>query len=214
MPKAPEHGGGEEGGAGGENDPEVPGGEIPGVPEMPEVPLVPADNPQPDGRPDGNWNSVKYYELSPEVPANFHGGTWDDSLTPPRVTSVKLGFEFPLRSEIITAIEAYVVTAELAEALRATDFTGFRFGPVTETRIESWSEYADQIVIPPLECLIVVGAPLVDDFGLQRLSRLVASERAARWLVARDPNLRESTAELDDQGKDIDLGHPLPEVTS
>ena len=47
VPKAPENGGGEEGGAGGENDPEVPGGEIPGVPEMPEVPLVPADNPNP-----------------------------------------------------------------------------------------------------------------------------------------------------------------------
>ncbi|WP_020172087.1 hypothetical protein [Gordonia polyisoprenivorans] len=106
------------------------------------------------------------------------------------------------------------MTAELAQALRATDFTGFRFGPVTETVIESWSEYADQIVIPPLECLIVVGTPLVDDFGLQRLSRLVVSERAARWLVARDPNLRESTAELDGQGKVIDLGYPLPEVTS
>ncbi len=58
VPKAPENGGGEEGGAGGENDPEVPGdeipgapevpgGEIPGVPEMPEMPLVPVDNPNP-----------------------------------------------------------------------------------------------------------------------------------------------------------------------
>ncbi|OPX09976.1 hypothetical protein B1964_24250 [Gordonia sp. i37] len=130
------------------------------------------------------------------------------------MTSVKLGFEFPLRSEIIRTRGAYVVTAAAAQALRATDFTGFRFGPVTEAVIESWSEYADQIVIPPLECLIVVGAPLVDDFGLQRLSRLVVSERAARWLVARDPNLRESTAELDDQGEVIDLGRSLPEVSS
>lgn len=45
VPEAPENGGGEEGGVGGENDPEVPGGEIPGVPEMSEMPLVPADNP-------------------------------------------------------------------------------------------------------------------------------------------------------------------------
>ncbi len=157
---------------------------------------------------------MKFYKLRPEVPANFHEGTWDNSFDPPRVTSAKLGFEFPLRSEIIKARGAYVVTTELADALRRTDFSGFRFGPVTETVIEPWSEYADQIVIPPLECLIVVGNPLVDDFGLQRLNRLVVSERAARWLVARDPNLRESTAELDGQGNVIDLGYPLPEVTS
>ncbi|MFD6393578.1 hypothetical protein [Nocardia sp. NPDC060259] len=146
---------------------------------------------------------MTFYLINPDVPADFGQVSRDSSYDPPRVVSAHFEFYYPVDSELITSYSgAYAVTKPLADALAANDLTGYEFGPVT-TSISALVEDPGGIVIPPLFGLTITGRAFVDDFGIQGLSKLIASERAAEFLWNRDARLRDGANRLDKDGNMI-----------
>lgn len=90
------------------------------------------------------------------------------------------------------------VTQPLAEALAATDFTGYRLVPATGEASE-FAEDPKALAIPTLYALDIHGRPGIDDLAFTR--RLIVSERAADFLCARDPALSKTRWEVGQDGR-------------
>ncbi|MFB8281696.1 hypothetical protein [Nocardia colli] len=150
---------------------------------------------------------VPFYRINPEAPADFGAVELDESFDPPRVVAANFEFAAPIResSEMIKSYGgAYAVTDSLAEALQSTDLTGYRFGPITTSvSATPYVEDTTTIRIPPLRGFVVTGEAFVDDFGIASKGGLIGSEKAARFLFARDPELEKVSFELDERGKVI-----------
>ncbi|TQM29854.1 hypothetical protein [Nocardia bhagyanarayanae] len=146
---------------------------------------------------------MSFYLLRPDVPADFGEVVYDDSVTPRRVVSAHFEFAYPVERELMKSYSgAYAVTKPLADALAESDLNGSEFGPVT-TSISSLVEDPEDFDIPPLFGLIITGRAFVDDFGIKGRSKLIASQRAAEFLFARDEILREYSSRLDENGEII-----------
>ncbi|MFD6393579.1 hypothetical protein [Nocardia sp. NPDC060259] len=146
---------------------------------------------------------MSFYLVTPDVPADFGEVVYDDSYDPPRVVSAHFEFSYPVERELMKSYSgAYAVTKPLADALAQSGLNGYEFGPVT-TSISSLVEDPEGFVIPPLFGLIITGRAFVDDFGIQGHSKLIGSERAAKFLFDRDEILRRYSSQLDENGEII-----------
>lgn len=129
---------------------------------------------------------MKYVILCPEVAGGFGAGTvLDTSVHPPNVSQLHYEVSGWLGDDILTTFPLFIVSASLKACIEQSDLTGFEFDKVKLTKSK---EYKLSLSRRPRESpqnfywLKVIGTPGLDDFGLNKLSRLVISEKSLELL--------------------------------
>lgn len=117
---------------------------------------------------------IKYFDIEPEVAGGTGRSTIDDhSVTPPALSNLEYEFDDWFGDAILASFPCYIVTEQLAIALRNSDLTGFAFDKVTITRSLEFDDlYRNKNgPLPNFEWLKITGVPYEDDMGLDMGTR-------------------------------------------
>ncbi|MFI7529481.1 hypothetical protein [Nocardia salmonicida] len=129
---------------------------------------------------------MKFYLVYLECPSETGEVEWDESFDPPRPISAHLLYDAPPISDLVTSrAGVHMVTVPLADALAATDLTGFEFAPSTSEAVPD-VEMRGEYEIPPMRVLVITGRPFVDDFGPKQTG-IILSQRGVDFLTAWEP---------------------------
>ncbi len=120
--------------------------------------------------------------VSPEVAGELGADTvMDTSVHPPRVSRLHYELHGWLGDDLLESFPVFVVTDRLARALRGSDLSGWRLGPVQVTKSDEFEELHPDRELPGFFWLQVDGDGAAD-FALSADHRLEVSERALELL--------------------------------
>ncbi len=131
---------------------------------------------------------TKFLDIHPEVAGHVGESTiYDHSKEyPPRLSNLEYEFDDWFGDAIVESFPCFIVTEQLAEALRESKMTGFVFDTVFVTKSPEFDDlYHDKTgPLPNFEWLKIEGVPYRDDMGLDMGTienwhyRFIVSERA------------------------------------
>ncbi|AOS79898.1 MULTISPECIES: hypothetical protein [Hydrogenophaga] len=121
--------------------------------------------------------------LEPEVAGGWGPGTEADvSVHPPVVSHLVYEVEGWLGDDLLEAFPCFVITERLADALRSTELTGWKLGPVEVRPSTQFEELNAGIALPKFQRLHVSASDAACDFNLDGEHRLLVSDAALTLL--------------------------------
>jgi hypothetical protein len=125
------------------------------------------------------------YALRPAVPGTITDSPGVDwSRRPVQIEKLVYTFEGWLDDPLLTSTPVFIVTADLAAAIRLGGFTGVTFDEVEIAVTEEFVERYPEIELPEYRWLKVHGLPCRDDVGLLN-HVIVVSQRMLDLLRSR-----------------------------
>jgi hypothetical protein len=122
---------------------------------------------------------MKYFILSPEVAGHLGEHTiMNRTVHPPKVSRLHYELDGWLGDELLETFPCFVLTRELADALRDAELTGLGFGEVEVTTSAQFKELYPERSVPSFVWLRPTGESAKHDLALDKDARLVVSERA------------------------------------
>ena len=133
---------------------------------------------------------AQYFNIFSPVYGGLGSKTVTDTSTVPP-TLVKLHYDLVAspKSELFEGLLCYLVSMRLAEALEAAKLSGFQLAEAKVRPDPQWRKLGRKMQVEHYAWLKITGRREVDDFGLDRFSRIVVSEAALA--VLRQFNLEE-----------------------
>ena len=129
---------------------------------------------------------MRFWKLTPEVPAELGDNTtMDTTVHPPVVSSLHLMFVGWLGSEFIECFPIYAATRELAGDLEKAGLTGFQVADLEMTLDEQFQEMYPDRQLPAFVWLKIGGGARSDDFGMDTDHKVVVSDKALAVLRSR-----------------------------
>jgi len=120
--------------------------------------------------------------VSPEVAGELGENTAiDSSVHPPRVSRLHHRFEGWLGDDLLEVFPCFLVSSELAQALRASGLVGFELDVVELSKSPEFEIMYPDRALPSFLWLKVIGTE-GDDFRLRADCRLEVSQRALELL--------------------------------
>jgi hypothetical protein len=129
---------------------------------------------------------VRYWKVTPEVPAELGEETkLDTTVHPPVVNALHLRFVGWSGSEFIECFPVYAATRGLAHDLAGAGLTGFQVVDLKLTRDEQFHDLYPCRELPDFVWLKIGGGARFDDFGMDADHKVVVSDRALAILKSR-----------------------------
>ena len=133
---------------------------------------------------------MRFFAISPEAAGQLgnacvHG---DIKERPVQIMEADFEFQFWPHDDLLDGFFIYACTAQMAEVLEKSNFTGFELAKLNvsfEERFHQWAELHKGEELPIFKWLMVKGRAGIDDFGLRAgpvAMPLVVSERALNLL--------------------------------
>lgn len=120
-----------------------------------------------------------FYYVEPEVAGGFGDGTvMDTAVTPPHVRILEYEFSGWMGDELLESFPCFVVTLNLARALKKNQFTGFTLATVGIKKTDQFDMMYPSMILPEFKWLKVHAVAGSSDFGLSQDFRLVVSDAA------------------------------------
>ncbi|WP_099227822.1 hypothetical protein [Pseudomonas viridiflava] len=134
-----------------------------------------------------------YHYIEPEVAGGLGEGTIiNTSCHPPKIEKLEYRFDAWLGDDILETFPCYIVTTELAKAIKLNKLTGVSFLPVKISKSEFFLETYPDLELPQFQWMSVYGEAGTHDFGLSKNYRLAISYSAMSTLK----NFKISHAEI------------------
>lgn len=134
-----------------------------------------------------------YHYIEPEVAGGLGESTIiNTSCHPPKIEILEYRFDAWLGDDILETFPCYIVTIELAKAIKLNKLTGVSFLPVKISKSELFLENYPDLELPHFQWMSVYGAAGTHDFGLSKNFRLAISNPALSILK----NFKISHAEI------------------
>jgi len=122
-----------------------------------------------------------FYYVEPEVAGGLGDGTVIDTVsTSPYVSVLEYEFFGWMGDELLESYPCFVVTLNLARALKQNQFTGFTLDPVGIKKAGEFEMIHPSMILPEFKWLRVHGVAGSSDFGLSQDCRLVVSDAAIK----------------------------------
>ncbi|MCF8587797.1 hypothetical protein [Gordonia liuliyuniae] len=142
---------------------------------------------------------MSYYRVRESSNAHVEPVEFDEDQNP---TAAEFYFDYTINREIIGRYGYFAATRGLAEVFQNNGFTGVEFGRA-DSLIWHGPLLEDEVTLPDIVLLRIVGRFMKDDLSLNRLDQLVVSEPVYRKLITRDPETIEVSRELSADGNPI-----------
>lgn len=122
---------------------------------------------------------MEYFTVEPEVAGHLGPLTiMERWVHPPIVRCLHYEFDGWLGDELLECFPCFIVSDRVRGACEARRLTGGSFDTVVVTKSEVFRELHPSLDLPPFVWLKVTGTAGVDDFGVSKDFRLVASSVA------------------------------------
>jgi len=122
-----------------------------------------------------------FYYVEPETAGGLGDGTvMDTAVTPPYVSVLEYEFSGWMGDELLESFPCFVVTLNLARALKQKQFTGFTLDTVGIKKADEFEMMYPSKILPEFKWLKVHGVAGSSDFGLSQDRRLVVSDAALK----------------------------------
>lgn len=126
--------------------------------------------------------NARRWGVSPEVAGELGDNTeMDSTVHPPKVTRLHYRFEGWLGDDLLEAFPCFLVSAQLATALKLSGLTGWRLSSAEVTKSPEFDDMYPDRKLPEFLWLQIHGDQDAD-FGLSVHHRLEVSDRALELL--------------------------------
>ena len=127
--------------------------------------------------------NVKYLTIRPEVAGSFGDYTIMDTKThPPKIERLHYVFEGWLGDDIVEGFPVFLISKNLYELLKKTNFTGYKVDSCRVTMSQNFVEFYSHKKLPPFYWFKITGKKRESDFWVSEKNDLMASEKAIETL--------------------------------